>query len=71
MSKFGVVPSKGAYAYLQSAAMGGYGGAMVQGVTRAGSGLLGGAQWLNQYLHGREMSRADIAAEVGRRHEGD
>lgn len=57
MAKFGVVPSKGAYAYLQSAAMGGYGSAVIQGVTRAGSGLFGGAQWLNQYLHRQEMKR--------------
>ena len=33
MAKFGVVPSRGAYAYLQSSAMGGYGSALVQGVT--------------------------------------
>lgn len=63
MAKFGVVPSRGAYAYLQSAAMGGYGNALVQGMTRAGAGLLEGAQWLEQYLHGLETSKIDDAAE--------
>lgn len=57
MAKFGVVPSKGAYAYLQSTAMGGYGSPVVQGLTRAGSGLLEGSQWLNKYLHGRETQK--------------
>ena len=59
MAKFGVGPSRGAYAYLQSSAMGGYGSALVQGLTRAGSGVVGGSQWLNSYLHALETSKAD------------
>lgn len=47
--------------------MGGYGIAAVQGMTRAGSGILGGARLLNQYLHGRETSNTD---EVEGLHEG-
>lgn len=70
MAKFGVVPSRGAYAYLQSSAMGGYGSALVQGVTRAGSGVLGGSQWLNSYLHGRETNKAVDTVGVGRPQEG-
>lgn len=50
--------------------MGGYGSALVQGVTRAGSGVLGGSQWLNSYLHGRETSKADDTARVERSQEG-
>lgn len=38
--------------------------------TRAGSGLLGGAQRLNQYLHERELSKGNDAAAVGKPHEG-
>ena len=70
MAKFRVVPSRGAYAYLQSSAMGGYGSALVQGLTRAGSGVLGGSQWLNSYLHGRETSKADDTAGVERPQDG-
>ena len=68
MAKMRIVPSHSFYAYLQSAAMGGYGKATVQGVTRAASGLLGGAQWLNEYLHGRKTSEADHAGGVKRPH---
>lgn len=70
MAKFGLVPSHGAYAYLQSSAMGGYGSALVQGLTRAGSGVVGGSQWLNSYLHGRKTSKADDTAGVERSQEG-
>ena len=70
MARFGVVPSRGAYAYIQSSAMGGYGSALVQGVTRAGSGVLEGSQWLSSYLHGRETSKADDSAGVKRPQEG-
>ena len=64
MAKFGVVPSRSAYAYLQSSAMGGYGSALVQGVTRAWSGVFEGSLWLNSYLHGREPSNADDTARM-------
>ena len=70
MAKFGVGPSRGAYAYLQSSDMSGYGSALVRGVTRAGSGVLGGSQWLNSYLHGRETSMVDDTAGVERSQEG-
>ncbi len=70
MAKFGVVPSRGAYAYLQSSAMGGYGSALVQGVTRAGSAVFGASQWLNSYLHGWELSKANDTARVESSREG-
>lgn len=62
MAKFGVVPGRGAYAFLQSSAMGGYGSALVQGVTRAGSGVIEASQWLNSYLHRQEPSKTDNTA---------
>jgi hypothetical protein len=66
MAKFGVGPSRAAYAYLQSSAMGGYGSPLVQGLTRAGSVVLGASPWLNSHMHGREPSKVDDAA-VGER----
>lgn len=71
MAKFGLVPSQGAYAYLQSSAMGGYGGALVQGVTRAGSGVVGASQWLNSYYRRGQVEPSKVedddaaAADVG------
>ena len=62
MARFGVVPSRGAYAFLQSSTMGGYGSAFVQEVTRAVSGVLGASQGLNSYMHGWEPSKVDDAA---------
>lgn len=44
MAKFGAVPSRGGYAIFQSSAMGGYGRAVVQGVTRAGSVAFGASE---------------------------
>lgn len=43
-SKFGIVGTKSGFAYLQSAGMGGYGSAVMNGVVRFGSllGVLGG-----------------------------
>lgn len=70
MARFGLVPSRGAYAYLQSSAMGGYGSALVRGVTRAGPGVFEASQWLNSYLHGREPSQADNTAVGERPQEG-
>lgn len=71
MAKFGVVSSRGAYAFLQSSAMGGYGSALVQGVARVGSGILGSSQWLNAYLQERGTSKIDDTAELKRRQEGE
>lgn len=70
MARFGVVPSRSAYAYLQSSAMGGYGSGLVQGVTRVGSGVLGGLQSLNSYLHGRGTDKVDDSAGVERLQKG-
>ena len=66
MGKFGVVPRRGTYAHLQSSAMGGYGSALVQGATRAGSVVLEVSQWPNSYLHGPETSKADNTAGLER-----
>jgi hypothetical protein len=62
MGKLGVIPSRSAYAYLQSSAMGGYGNALVQGVTRAGSGVFEASHWLNSYQHGPEPSKVEDIA---------
>lgn len=69
MAKLGVVPSKGAYAYLQSAAMGGYGSALAQGVTRAGSVAGEASSWLTSYWRGATSSRVDDNAEGERSQE--
>jgi hypothetical protein len=50
--------------------MGGYDSELIQEVTRAGSEILGGSQWLNSYLHGRETNKADDTARVKRSQEG-
>jgi hypothetical protein len=62
MTKFGVVPSRGAYAYLQSSAMGGYGSTLVQGVTRARSVALEALDWLTSYWHGAKANEMDDSA---------
>lgn len=65
MASFGVVPGEGAYVCLQSSAKGGDGSPLVQGVTRAESGVFGVSQFLDSYLYGREPSKLDDAAAVG------
>lgn len=60
---------KGLYAILQSSRMGGYGKPIVEGLTRAGCGVLGGSQGLGSYLHGRHTSKADDTAKVEREQE--
>jgi hypothetical protein len=70
MGKLGVVSGRSAYAYIQSSAMGGYGSALVQGVTRAGSGAFEASLWLNPYQHGPESSKVDDIAGGERSQEG-
>lgn len=60
MSKTGVIRAGSRYAHLQSAAMGGYGAAVVQGVTRAGSVTFGASQRL--LSHGQKSKADDVAA---------
>ncbi len=58
MAKYGIIPSKGVLASLQSAGMGGYGSALVQGGTRAGSAAVLVSDWLHSLWYGAESSRA-------------
>lgn len=57
MSKYGIIPSKGVLASLESAGMGGYGSAMVQGWTRVGSGAVLVSDGLTSLWRGAKLSR--------------
>lgn len=60
----GNVAAGGAFATLQSAAMGGYGGAVVSGLVRAGAAVMGGLGWLTGLGDGGQDKAGVVITEV-------
>jgi hypothetical protein len=60
----GNVAAGGAFATLQSAAMGGYGGAVVGGLVRAGAVVMGGLGWLTGLRVAGQEKAGVVVAEV-------
>ena len=70
MTRLGVVPRAGAYAYVQSSTMGGYGSGLVQRVTRAGLGVVEASYILRSSWHESQSSKVGDNAGGERPKEG-